>query len=70
MRTYIRTLCNDILKNNFVVKLIIRIVNFYCKMWFPNIKPIKFSTNMSIRELREKHRLSFQSVTGDTIDCK
>lgn len=70
MRTYIRTLFNDIFRNNFVVKFVIRIVNFYCKLWLPNVKPIKFSTNMSIRELREKRRLSFQSVTGDKIDCK
>lgn len=70
MRTYIRTLFNDIFKNNFVVRLIIRIVNFCFKLWFPDLKPIKFSTNMSIRELRDKRRLSFQSVTGDKIDCK
>lgn len=70
MRTYIRTLFNDIFINNFVIKLIIRIVNFYCKLWFPNAKTIKFPTNMSIRDLRERKKFSFQSVTGDKIDCK
>lgn len=70
MRTYIRTLFNDLFKNNFLITLCSKIVNFYCKLWFKNPNAIKFSSNMSINELEEKKTLFFQSVTGDKIDCK
>lgn len=70
VRTYTRTLFNGILKNNFFVKYLAKIVNFYCNLWFKSSNSIKFQQNMSIRELREKKILFFQSVTGDKIDCK
>jgi hypothetical protein len=70
MRTYIRTLFNDIFKNNFLVKTFTSIVNFYFKSYFANPESIKFSPNMPIKDLREKKSFSFQSVTGDKIDCK
>jgi hypothetical protein len=70
MRTYLRTLFNDLFKKNFLIKFFTIIVNFYCKLWFKSPNNIKFSTNMPMNELREKKTLSFQSVTGDKIDCK
>lgn len=70
IRTYIRTIFNDLFRNNLLVKIISKIVNFYCKLWFKNINTIKFSSNLSIKDLREKRTLFFQSVTGDKIDCK
>lgn len=70
MRTYIRTLFYDIFQNNFIVKLIYKFVNFYCNLWFKTPKSIKFSSNMPIKDVREKKQLFFQSVTGDKIDCK
>ena len=70
MRRYIRTLFNDIFKNNFLIKFFSKIVNFYCKLWFKTPNAIKFSSNMSIKELKKKENLFFQSVTGDKIDCK
>lgn len=70
IRTYTRTLFNDIFKNNFVIKIVSKIVNFYCNLWFNNSKPIKFTQNMSIKDMEKKKILSFQSVTGDKIDCK
>lgn len=70
IRTYIRTLFNDIFKNNFLSKIIFEIVNFYCKLWFRNTDIIKFSQNMPIEELKKKKPLFFQSFTGDKIDCK
>lgn len=66
MRTYIRTLFYDIFQNNFIVKF----VNFYCNLWFKTPNNIKFSSNMPIKDVREKKQLFFQSVTGDKIDCK
>ena len=69
-RTYIRTLFNDIFKNNFLVKVFVKIVNFYCGLWSKNPNPIKFQSNMPINKLNEKRNLFFQSVTGDKIDCK
>lgn len=70
MRTYIRTLFNDIFKNNFVIRIVNKIVNFYCSLWFKSPSSIKFESNMSINELEKKKLLFFQSVTGDKIDCK
>lgn len=70
MRTYIRTLFNDLFKNNFVIRIINKIVNFYCSLWFKSLNSIKFEPNMSINELEKKKLLFFQSVTGDKIDCK
>lgn len=70
VRIYVRTLFNGIFKNNFLVKIISKIVNFYCNLWFKNINTIKFSPNMPIEGLAEKKTFSFQSFTGDKIDCK
>lgn len=69
MRTYFRTLFNNLFKNNFLAKSFVKIVNFYCNLWSNNPKPIKFESNMSIKTI-EKKPISFQSVTGDKIDCK
>lgn len=70
IRTYVRTLFNDLFKNNFLIRIISKIVNFYCKLWFKNTNPIKFSSNMPIQELVEKKAIFYQSFTGDKIDCK
>lgn len=70
MRTYLRTLLNDIFKNNFVVTIIKKIVNFYCNFFSKTPNTIKFESNMSIKDIDVKKSISFQSVTGDKIDCK
>lgn len=70
MRTYLRTLFNDIFKNNFIVKTIIKIVTFYYNLCVNNHNSIKFESNMSINDLEKKKMIFFQSVTGDKIDCK
>ncbi|MDD3435931.1 MAG: hypothetical protein PHC64_02150 [Candidatus Gastranaerophilales bacterium] len=70
IRTYTRTFLNDLFKNNFLIKTISRIVNFYCKLLLNNPNKIKFCTNIPINQLREKKSVFFQSVTGDKIDCK
>lgn len=69
IRTYFRTLFNSIFKNNFLVKSFVKIVNFYCNLWSVDTNSIKFESNMSIKTM-EKKAISFQSVTGDKIDCK
>lgn len=70
VRTYIRTLFNDIFKNNFIAKAIIKIVNFYCSFFSKAPETIKFETNMPINKMEKKYYRFFQSVTGDKIDCK
>ena len=70
MRTYMRTLFNNIFRNNVVMKIFTGIVNFYCNLWSKETKAIKFHSNMSIKDMEEKKSLFFQSVTGDKIDCK
>ncbi len=67
VRTYIRTLFNDILKKNFLVKIF---VNIYYNFRLEAVKTIKFQSNVPIEKLREKKSISFQSVTGDKIDCR
>lgn len=70
IRTYLRTLINDIVKNNFIVNLIIKIVNFYKDLWFKTPDSVKFKSNMSMKGMDKKKIIFFQSVTGDKIDCK
>lgn len=70
IRTYLRTLFNNIFKNNPICKIFTNIVNFYFKLWFTHPKNIKFSPNMSIKDMEENKLIFFQSVTGDKIDCK
>lgn len=70
MRTYIRTLINDLFKNNFLIKMLFKIVNFCFKSHIKGSESIKFSANLPIEDLREKKTFSFQSVSGDKIDCK
>jgi hypothetical protein len=70
VRTYIRTLFNDIFKKNILVKTISKIVNFYCELVFKTPEPIKFTQNLSIKDMEEKKTIIFQSFTGDKIDCK
>lgn len=69
-RTYLRTLFNDIFKNNFLIKCFKKIVNFYCSLWFNNPNSIKLEQNMPINNLEKNKIIFFQSVTGDKIDCK
>ena len=70
IRTYLRTLFNDIFKNNFLVKGFVKIVNFYFDLGFKRTNSIKFQSNMPINKVEKKDPLFFQSVTGDKIDCK
>lgn len=70
IRTYVRTLFNDIFKNNFFVKALSKIVNFCFGLGYNRPNKIKFPANMPINVFREKKVISFQSVTGDKLDCK
>lgn len=70
IRTYIRTLFNDIFKNNFFIRTINKIVNFYCNFFFSGAKTLKFEQNLPKNNMEAKKVLFFQSVTGDKIDCK
>lgn len=70
MRTYLRILFNDIFRNNFLITACANIVNFYCKLLPTKQNTLKFSSNMPIKELKEREIISFQSVTGDKIDLK
>lgn len=70
VRTYIRTLFNDIFKNNFVIKILNKIVNFYCNLWFERSHAIKFPQNLPKTDIEENKKIFFLSVTGDKIDCK
>lgn len=69
-RTYLRTLFNDIFRDNIFIKVLTKIVNFYCDIWFKDSKSIKLSQNLPITNLESKKVVFFQSVTGDEIDCK
>lgn len=66
-RIFIRTLFSDILKVKSVVKTI---VNFCYNPVFKLSKSIKFQPNVPIEVKEAKKHISFQSVTGDKIDCK
>lgn len=67
IRTYIRTILNDILKKNFIVKAF---VNIYYNLRIESPRDVKFSFNLPIIKEEDKKPIFFQSVTGDKIDCK
>ncbi len=70
IRTYIRTLFNKFFVQNFIVRFLGKIVNFYCEVWFNPNKNIKFEQKLPINKMEKEHMLFFQSVTGDKVDCK
>lgn len=70
IRTYLRTLFNDIFKHNIFAKTVAKIVNFYCKLWFKDNHALKFDSNIPIKGIEKKYTVSFLSVTGDKVDCK
>lgn len=70
IRTYTRTLFNDIFTKNIFVLLFNKIVNFCCNHVAKNPNTIKFNQNVPTTEHEKKNVLFFQSVTGDKIDCK
>lgn len=65
-RTFIRTLFNDIFQRNFFIK---SIVNLYYSFGLKTPKSLKISPDMPITGKEAKKNISFQSVTGDKIDC-
>lgn len=67
IRTYIRTLLNDIFTKNIITKMF---VNIYYKLKKKPSETVKFSFINPITHVEDKKTIVFQSVTGDTIDCK
>lgn len=67
IRIYIRTLLNYVFKSNILIR---GFVNIYYKSAVDTTENIKFSDNLSKILMGEEKSISFQSVTGDKIDCK
>ena len=67
IRIYIRTLLNYVFKSNIFIR---GFVNIYYKSAADTSETIKFSDNLSKILMGEEKSISFQSVTGDKIDCK
>lgn len=70
IRTFTRTLINSITRNNFLIKSFRSIVNFYYNIFSSGDNNSSFSNNKSILNTEGKNVISFQSVSGDKIDCK
>lgn len=70
IRTYLRTVLNDVFKNNVICSVLSKIVNFYFNLFTNHSRAIKFNQNLPILEVERKKQIFFQSVTGDKIDCK
>ena len=70
IRTFTRTLINSITKNNFLIRAFKNIVNFYYNIFSSSDNNLSFSNNKSILNIDKKNVISFQSVSGDKIDCK
>ena len=67
LRTFLRTLFNSLLTKNPVIDVF---VNFCYKTEKVSMKPIKFDKNIPISYSERKNNIFFQSVSGDSIDCK
>ncbi len=70
MRTFLRIMFTDILKDNIFSKIIISLVNFCYEFNIFGDKQLKNNNNLSLNTLDTKRNIFFQSITGDKIDCQ
>lgn len=70
IRTFLRIMFNDILRDNIISKTIISLVNFCYEFSIFGEKRLKNNKNLSLSMLDTKRNIFFQSITGDKIDCQ
>jgi hypothetical protein len=70
IRTFLRIMFNNIIRDNVFVRTISSIVNFCCELDFMNYKRLKYSKEMPLSMEDTKKNIFFQSIGGDRIDCK
>ncbi len=62
-RTYIRTVCDKIFKDNFVCLLFAKLVTFYCEIFSHPVKSLKFDGNLPIKQNESASNPFSQNVT-------
>lgn len=62
-RTYIRTVCDKIFKDNFVCLLLDKIIKFYCTIFSHPVKSLKFDGNIPIKTHESASNPFSQNVT-------
>ncbi len=70
IRTFLRIMFNDILRDNIISKTIISLVNFCYEFGIFGEKRLKNNKNLSLSMMDTKRNIFFQSITGDKIDCQ
>lgn len=70
IRTFLRIMFNDILRDNIISKTITSLVNFCYEFNVFGERPLKYNKNMSLNIMDTKKNIFFQSITGDKIDCQ
>ena len=70
IRTFLRIMLNNILRNNVFVRTIHSFVNFCCELDILNYKSLKYNRSMSLSLEETKKNIFFQGIGGDRIDCK
>lgn len=69
IRTYLRTMFNKIFCDNVFIDFGRSVVKF-CNNYLSKEEDfLKFSGKMSLTDMDVNKKISFQSITGDKIDC-
>ena len=70
VRTFLRIMFNNIIRDNIFVNVIRAFVNFCCELDIVNNKTLKYNKDMPLSLKDTKKNIFFQSIGGDRIDCK
>ena len=69
IRTYLRTMFNKIFCDNVIIDFGRAVVKFCNNYMVKEDNFLKFSEKMSLTDMETNKKFSFQSITGDKIDC-
>lgn len=69
-RIFLRTLFNNIFRNNIFAQVIISTVTFCKEFGGFGCDSLKYDKKMSLSVNDVKKNIFFQSIGGDRIDCK
>lgn len=70
LRTFLRILLNNLLRDNALVRTIKTFVNFCCELEFVGYKSLKYNKSVPLSLKDTKRNIFFQGIGGDRIDCQ
>ena len=70
IRTFLRIMFNNIIRDNIFIRVVNNFVNFCCELDTLNYKSLKYNKELPLSIEDTKKNIFFQSIGGDKIDCK